>query len=291
MVPASQQVRAGKLIRAAVVVAMAALSWPACSLLLHDDATQCHTNDDCARFPGTLCDQGQGICVTGFFPGTGAQGGARSPTGSGGTGGEMGRTVAGGRGGSAAGAGGMPPPSSDGCPDLDGNGVRDCLESLIPNADFAAGIGGWTSETGITQSFSSSDGKGDPRSGSLVLTNPIQSTMATGLTMAGVTYCLRDATASSYDVYLEVAVGPASDGVVQAGITFGFYDAADCSGMPSGMAPTTLLDQTLTGWRLVQEIIRPGQGTHSLLVRLVVVKPFDETSAGASFDNVLVRAR
>jgi|GEM_PF-6876997 len=292
MARASQRAGTAKTLRAAVIVAVAALPWPACSLLLHDDATQCHTNGDCARFPGTLCDQGQGICVTGFFPGTGGEGGAHSPLGSGGgSDARMGGTAAGGRGGSAAGAGGVPAPSSEGCPDLDGNGIADCLESLIPNADFAAGIGGWTSEAGITQSFSSSDGKGDLRSGSLVLTNSIQSTMATGLTMAGATHCLPNATASSYDVYLQVAVGPASDGVVQAGITFGFHDAADCSGTPSGMAPTTLLDQTLPGWRLVQEIIHPGQGTHSLLVRLVVVKPFEEASAGASFDNVLLRAR
>jgi len=288
--------RARRSLVAALGVALGAVLSPACSLLLHDDASQCHTNGDCARFPGTLCDQGQGICVTGFFPDTGGQGGVHSPAGNGGgsspgNGGAGALSATGGRGGSAAGAGGTPGASSDGCPDLDGNGVRDCLESLIPGADFASGVAGWTPEVGITQSFSSGDGKGDPHSGSLSITNPLQSAMTSGLTMAGSTFCLANATASSYDVYLEVSVGPASDGVVQAGITFGFYDAADCSGMPSGMAPTTLLDQTLTGWRLVQEIIHPGQGTRSLLVRLVVVKPFDEASAAASFDNLLVRAR
>jgi len=50
-----------------------ALTSSACSLLLHDDATQCHANGDCARFPGTLCDQGQGICVTGFLAGAGGR--------------------------------------------------------------------------------------------------------------------------------------------------------------------------------------------------------------------------
>jgi hypothetical protein len=269
-----------------------ALVSPACSLLLDDDATQCHANGDCARFPGTLCDQGQGICVTGFLAGAGG----RSAGGSGGAanvgnGGAPALPAAGGQGGLAAGAGGAPAPSSAGCPDLDGNGVRDCLESLVPNADFAAGLAGWTAEPGITQSFSSSDGKGDPRSGALAITNPNRSPMTPGLTMAGSALCLPDTSAAAYDVYLEVAVGPASDGVVQGGITFAFHDSADCSGAPSGMAPATLLDQTLTGWRLVQEIIRPGQGTRSLLVRLVVVKPFDEASAGASFDNILIRAR
>lgn len=280
-----------------MALGLGTLASPACSLLLHDDATQCHTNGDCARFPGTLCDQGQGICVTGSFPGTGGQGGRAAGTGGAGNsghGGAMSLPATGGQGGaasSAGGAGGAPQPSSDGCPDLDGNGVRDCLESLVPNSDFAAGVGEWAPEAGITQSFSSSDGKGDPRSGALSITNPIQSSTASGLTMAGTTLCLPDAAASAYDVYLEVSVGPASDGVVQGGITFGFYPTADCSGAASAMAPTTLLDQTVTGWRLVQEIIRPGQGTHSLLVRLVVVKPFDEASAGASFDNLLVRAR
>lgn len=277
---------AGNAILIAAALGLGTLASPACSLLLHDDATQCHSNGDCARFPGTLCDQGQGICVTGAFPGTGGQGGGHAPMGTGGAG-SSGHGGGTGQGGAA----GAPPPSSDGCPDLDGNGVRDCLESLVPNADFAAGIGTWLPEAGITQSFSSSDGKGDPRSGSLTITNPTQSSMTSGLTMAGTTLCLADAAASAYDVYLEVAVGPASDGVAQGGITFGFYPTSDCSGAASGMAPTTLLDQTVTGWRLVQEIVRPGQGTRSLLVRLVVVKPFDEASAGASFDNLLVRAR
>lgn len=280
----------------AATLALGTLASPACSLLLDDDATQCHTNGDCARFSGTSCDQGQGVCVPGFFPGSGGQGGLAARSGTGGSslsgqGGAGGGAGAGGRGGSGAGMGGAPVASSDGCPDLDGNGVRDCLESLVPDADFAASLGGWTPETGITQSFSSSDGKGDAHSGSLVITYPIQVTTGAGLTMAGSTLCLPNAAASSYDVYLEVAVGPASDGIAQAGISFGFYDAADCSGTPNGMAPATLLDQTVPGWRLVQEIIHPGQRTHSLLVRLVVVKPFDEASAGASFDNLLVRAR
>ena len=285
---------AGNVLRLAAVIVLGMLLSPACSLLLHDDATQCRQNGDCARFPGTLCDQGQGICVTGFFPSTGGQGGHLS-TGTGGTlnpGNGGASPATGGQGGQSsgtAGAGGAASPTSDGCPDLDGNGIRDCVESLVPNADFASGIAGWTPETGITQSFSSSDGKGDPHSGSLAITNPIQSQMASGLTMAGSSLCLPNTTASAYDVYLQVSVGPASDGVAQGGITFNFYPTADCSGDPSGMAPTTLLDQTISGWRLVQEIIRPGQGTHSLSMRLVVVKPFDELSAQVGFDNLLVR--
>jgi len=271
----------------AVLIGLGLPGGPACSLLLHDEASQCRANDDCARFPGTLCDQGMRICVTGSFSDTGG-GGARA----GGNAGTTTGSPAGGAAGSAVSAGGAGGGLEGGdCPDLDGNGVRDCAESMLPNAAFTTGIAGWTPEVGITQSFSSSDGKGDPRSGSLAITNPVQSATASGLTMAGTTLCLPDATASAYDVYLQVSVGPASDGIAQGGITFGFYATADCEGTPVGMAPTTLLDQTVAGWRLVQEIIHPVAGTRSMLVRLVVVKPFDELTAAASFDNLLVRAR
>jgi hypothetical protein len=34
----------------------------ACSLIVESDETQCHTDADCARFPGTWCDIHQAVC-------------------------------------------------------------------------------------------------------------------------------------------------------------------------------------------------------------------------------------
>jgi len=177
-----------------------------------------------------------------------------------------------------------------GCPDLDGDGVRDCLESLIRNGDFATGIAGWMPELGTTASFSSSDGEGDPQSGSLLVTNTNHSDVTSGLTMAGAASCLPGARASSYGVWLQVALDPVPDGQAQAGITFTYYPTTDCSGAPNGISPTNLVDQSVSGWSVAQESVLPPSGTQSFLARLVVVKPFSQAMASARFDNLLIRA-
>jgi hypothetical protein len=46
-----------------VLAALLAITAGACSLIVESDETQCHTDADCARFPGPRCDTHQGVCV------------------------------------------------------------------------------------------------------------------------------------------------------------------------------------------------------------------------------------
>jgi hypothetical protein len=274
---------------------------PACSLLLSSDAIQCRADADCARFPGTICEVGAGICVAAppsdagpFAMSDAVMDDAGSPAVEGALGVEAG-------GGGAAGADGAGGEAGTGgrmglpCPDLDGNGVLDCFESLVTNPDFRTGIAGWTSELGMTQSFRSSDGAGDgagnPASGSLSVTNPIQSDAASGLTMGGSNQCLPASGPPSYDLYLEVAVPGGADSFVEAGDAVAFFPTSDCTGPAIDSAPPTLVDQTVTGWQVLHDIIRPSPGTVSLLVRLVVAKPFTQAASQAQFDNILFKGR
>ncbi len=293
-------------------MASAALVWalagatPSCSLLLNSEATQCRGQPDCSRFPGTVCDVTVGICVASPFdahPATkfDASDGGDAPTADAGPPGSDLRADATPEAPTEAGAAAHDVgPSVDRagggsagqCPDLDGNGVMDCLESLVPNPGFNTGIAGWASELGMTQAFEpSSDGEGNPASGSLAVTNTVQSSTAPGSTMGGSSQCFPATGAASYDLYLETAVTPQADGFVQAGAAVAFYETADCSGPALDRSVPDLVDQSVTGWQVLYNIVRAPQRTASFLVRLVVVKPFAAAASRALFDNILLEAR
>ena len=260
-----------------------ALLLPACSLLLSDSPTQCRDNSGCARFPSTVCDRVVGVCVAGPRPDAAVGGG----TGTGGQGAPDG----GSRDGGPAGGGGPGGTGASRCPDLDGDAIPDCQESLVPNADFATGISGWKPEVGVYASFSTSaDAEGNPQSGSLVVNNTAQADPTSGLTMKGVSMCLSNTTATAYQLYLEVNPAASADGFAQAGVAVAFFPSTDCSGPQGGMAPSTLLDGSAGGWRVLQQIVQPVGGTNSLLVRLVIGK-LTATAVQGSFDNLLIRPR
>ena len=94
-----------------------------------------------------------------------------------------------------------------------------------------------------------------------------------------------------YEVYLEVAPGPSTGGFAQAGVAVSYFPSLDCSGPQGGVAPTTLLDGSVGGWHVLQQILQPVAGTNSMLVRLVVVKGAADAAVQGSFDNVLIRPR
>jgi hypothetical protein len=94
-----------------------------------------------------------------------------------------------------------------------------------------------------------------------------------------------------YDLYLETALVPKADTFVEAGVAFTFFGTADCSGPSSGTSSPKLIDQMAPGWQVLEDVVRPPQGTASFLIRLVVVKPFEQSASQAQFDNILLKAR
>jgi hypothetical protein len=269
---------------------------PSCTLLLNNDATQCEADKDCLRFPSAACDRPTGLCIV------------RRPT-SLPDAADGDHTVPGASASSDANAnsdansdaGRIPGGTGDGgldrnspvveCPDLDGNGVLDCKESLLINPAFRADIAGWTEELETKQAFLSGDATNNPKSGSLAVTNARQSDTAAGLTMAGSTQCVPTMGVAGLDYLLQTLVSARPGDSVSSGIEFHFYPSTDCSGPLTGVFSPALVDATSTDWQLLQGIVAPAPGTRSLNLRLVVVKPFKQQLAQAAFDNILLRAR
>jgi hypothetical protein len=204
--------------------------------------------------------------------------------------------AAGGGDGPSAGGGAPDGPRSGAitvreCPDLDGNVVLDCKESLIINPDFKTGLDGWTAELNMTQSFASIDGNGNPSSGSIAVTNASQSDTALGSVMGGSKQCVPTAGLTGYDLYLETLFVPSLDGFTSSGAAFEFYSTMDCSGAANGSFMPPLADSNLSGWRILQGIVSTPGNTRSMLVRLVVLKPFKQAPTQALFDNILLKPR
>ncbi|MBC8132627.1 MAG: hypothetical protein H7X95_06570 [Deltaproteobacteria bacterium] len=276
---------------------------PSCSLLLNEDAKQCEEDRDCARFPNAVCNRNAGICIarptfmtstggaagtTGFQPADAGQFGSSGGGGPGSTGGNSGRNGFSGASG-AQDAGVAATGGRHECPDLDRNGVLDCKESLVINSDFRTGVEGWTPELDMRQGFASSGSDGLPASGAIAVINASQSDTALGSTMGGAKQCLPATGPTTYDIFLQTLVAPNPDGLTSSGAAFQFFPLADCSGVPSGTFMLPLADVNLTGWRVLQGRMAIPAGTRSLLVRLVVLKPFKQAATQALFDNVLVK--
>jgi hypothetical protein len=177
------------------------------------------------------------------------------------------------------------------CPDLDGNGILDCKESLVTNPDFKVGLAGWTPELNMTQEFSSTDGDGNPASGSIAVTNASRSDTTVGSTIGGSEMCLLAAELTSYSLYMQTFFAPGSSGLASAGAAFRFFATADCSGAINGTFMPPLADSNPSGWRVLQSSIPTPGSTRSMSIRVVVLKPFNQAPAQALFDNILIKPR
>lgn len=240
-----------------------------CSLLLSSSTTQCTTDADCARFPGSACDRKSGLCVPRLVP-LGSGGGAQD-----------GGVDRGGRG-----TGGGPAPT---CPDLDSNGVLDCEESLLSNPDFAAGVVGWKAEPNMMATFDARDAFGYAGSGSIAVTNGAQSPGA-DLIMGGAVQCVPTTGMINLTFYAQAFLVSQGTGPgTTMGAAFDFYPAGDCYGSSTGANTIMFSDASVGGWRMLQGTVSQFVGTRSLAVRLVVTKPPQQPPTQALFDNILLR--
>lgn len=270
----------------------------ACSLLLDSDEVQCGADVDCARFSNAMCDRVMRLCVArNVTP-------SPIPTGDAGTDTSVSSADAalvipadaGTQNADSQGTVDRTPDASETqpytggeCPDLNADGILDCKESLVMNPDFRAGLTGWTAELNMRQAFPSMDAMGNPASGSIAVTNANQSDTAVGSTMGGSGQCIPVMGAGTFDLYVQTLV--AVDGYTSSGVVLQFYPSADCSGSLNGSFMPGLADQNISGWRVLQSIITTPAATRSILLRLVVLKPFKQAPTQALFDNVLLKAR
>jgi len=281
---------------------------PGCTLLLGTEAVQCRDNTGCARFPGSVCDVTNGVCVPRPTPqdgSTNSDGALTADTRDA----AVEASLPAGEDGAAERTDTSPADitapaervasgsGSDGhanglCPDLDQNGVMDCRESLLANPDFAVGATGWTAEFGVSQAAPGNAVTGTPASGAIAISNTNQSNTA-GSSMAGSAQCVPARPDVSYALFAEVLIPVDQNPMTLAGAGLQSFLSPDCSGAPNSVVTPSLVAVTASAgnWQEVHAMLPTPAGTASISVRLVVVKPFVQDVTQALFDNVLLKAR
>jgi hypothetical protein len=260
---------------------------PSSAIGLADTVLICGLNSGCSACfnltPTTSCPTGAGGATSAAgAAGAGGTSGAGSSDGAGGSGSTG--------GGGTTGRGGAAGASGPTCPDLDGNGVADCRETLVQNPGLDSATTGWTAEPSTTASWTSQDGGKNASSGAVAVvnndTNPADAPY--GTTTAGAFQCLAVTPGSCYQVDAQTSI-PSGQASVAAGFVLDEHTTGDCSQAPV----TSFLSPQLSGtggWQTIAgTTTRIPLGIGSVAVRLVAVKPVAQASAEALFDNVLVR--
>jgi hypothetical protein len=173
------------------------------------------------------------------------------------------------------------------CPDLNGNGVPDCTETLVMNPGFDADTTSWSAEPGVVLSW---DGAGDlaQKAGSGALAVQSKSVVkADGWVMQGAFQCVPVEAGAMYDFAAQLSVGDNPGG--GAGLlSLWFFGSSDCSGSLSGLALSDQVTATSMCEYVTMTRSAPA-GAGSAAVRLVAVKPNAQAPLTVKFDNVLFK--
>ena len=292
-------------------------SHPSSAIGLADNILKCALNAGCMSCfnlaAATTCPNGTGGSTgaggAGGAASSGGSGGTASPGGAGGaagagssssgggngssggaTGAAGGSTGSGGQAGAAGGRGGSAGIGGLTCPDLDGDGIPDCHQTLVSNPGFDSDTSGWTAETGATASWTSEDGTGNPSSGAIAVidgdSNPTDAPY--GSTIVGASQCIRVTAGSCYQIDVQTLI-PTAQTNVSAGFVLDEHTTSDCS---QATATSFISPQVSTAgaWQKVSgTTTQIPLGVASVAVRLVAAKPVAQASAEALFDNILVR--
>ena len=266
---------------------------PACL----DAQTSFTTTTVCPPHDGGAADAADAGRETSGTGGVGAAGAAGS-AGAAGAAGGTGSAGGGGTGGTGnGGAGGSHLPS---CPDLDGDGLGDCQQTLVANAGFDHATTGWSEERGATLAWISMDAQGKSASGALSVVNVDNAAAdgntlyaASGTVVAGASQCLPVPASATYEVAVQAFVPP-WQGVGAASLVVDSYFSPDCAAGSLWPKPFLGAEVTAAGaWQPIVGAAVIGGGIQSIAVRLVAEKPVTQppTSFQVLFDDVLVRVK
>jgi hypothetical protein len=274
-------------------------SWavsPSSAIGIADNVVICAFQSSCVSqclnlVATTSCPSGTGGAGGGGAGGnvgagaTGGIGGGAGGTqsGAGGTAGTAGNGGSGGSGGGGSGGAG--------CPDLDGDGVPDCQQTLVKNPGFDDATTSWTAEPGSTTSWASTDGNGNPQSGAISVSNTDTDVddAPYGTTTTGAFQCVTVDPGSCYQVDVQAYL-PSSSGPGAAGFILDYYTSATCGGATPATAFVSPQVTATDSWETVSgRTTQIPLGVAAVAVRLVAVKAVEQVSAEALFDNVLLR--
>jgi hypothetical protein len=174
------------------------------------------------------------------------------------------------------------------CPDLDGNSVADCTETLVMNPGFDTNVTSWTAEGGVKISWDgASDAEGKSTSGALMIKN-VTTAAQDGWFLAGAVQCVPVTGGAAYDFAAQLSV-QANPGGCSGILSVTYFQSADCSGDVAGAILSQQATTTDTCEVLQLHPTIPA-GTASASIRLGTIKPFRQTAAlVVDFDNVLFK--
>jgi hypothetical protein len=213
--------------------------------------------------------------------GHGGISGSAGTTGSAGTSGSAGTTGTGGRGGSSGSAGTGGSSGSAGTGGSSGTGGASGAGGL-KNVHFDTDTTFWTGEPGTQVSRKAEDATAGAQSGSLDLA--LAGADPSVVLEAGVWQCLAVAAGAVYDVGVQVRIpGQVSS---EGGLELWYFSTADCTGAAAGSYALPL--SANASWKTLSDTVTIAAGVQSTRVRLVVLKPYLQTTADALFDNVVM---
>jgi hypothetical protein len=172
-------------------------------------------------------------------------------------------------------------------------------DTIVSNAGFSKDARGWQAEPlAITVGWQQADADGSPDSGSISVLNSMHGTVD-GIAPGAGMQCLAASAGEIFDmagdIYVPDGQGdglPGGPYVGKAGLSILFWPTENCAdNLPSKGNSQTELVQEVGAWTHVQGSAIAPDGTLSMSVRVLTVKPFKEFNFNALFDNVLLQRR
>ena len=188
---------------------------------------------------------------------------------------------------SEAGAGGATQ-APRACPDLDENGVEDCDETLVQNADFSFGISLWKPEPDVIIQSSQEDASENSPAGSLSVSS-VRTFDSEALVEVGASQCIALPGVGEYAFFAQLFLaGEQESG--SARLAALFFEFENCTGQAIGSYDSDTITDT-DEWIIAGGIAEAPDGTASVSIRLMTVKPFQQETLEVLFDDVLLVAQ
>ncbi|MES1185405.1 MAG: hypothetical protein ABUL60_16455 [Myxococcales bacterium] len=172
----------------------------------------------------------------------------------------------------------------DGCADLDTDGIADCKATLLSNPSFTSDTSDWQADPEVALSWDPKNALPDAPSGSARLEASVP--------RARVTQCVAMEEKKLVIAYANAFVTSSADGDEpgQAELEVSFFPSQDCTGDRAAFfetPPSTEVD----AWSVVQAGQITVDGTRSVSIALVGLKPERSAALEVYFDNVMLKAR
>jgi hypothetical protein len=214
-----------------------------------------------------------------------------------GTGGSAGSAGTGNPGGAGGSAGEPDAGPEIHCVYLLGEEPEPGCESLVDNPGFHADFAGWEAvDPAVRLGWTDVNPMDSEQSGSIAVNNTLYG-MGAGTASGGARQCLEARGSAVYALAADVIIPSMQDfewegglANAKAAVSIFFYKEPNCGGQTIGNF-TTDYAENADEWIWLRGTTTAPPATVSMAVRLIAMKPFEQITLKALFDNVLVRER